>query len=255
MAPRRVTMTALEGVPLVEPGDDLSDIVGDAVARTTGRIESGDILVVAQKVVSKAEGRYVDLDAVEVSDKAIRLAADCEKDPRLVQVILSEAEAVVAFRPGLVIAEHRLGFVMANAGIDESNVSQNAGRRVLLLPEDPDRSARALKENLDRRFGVDVGILISDSFGRPWRNGVVGVAIGCAGVCALRDMVGTADLFGRPMEVTEVATADDLASAAALLMGQCAEATPLVQISGIVAAAPATAASVLVRPRQRDLFR
>ncbi len=249
-----VTLNALADIPMIEPGDDLVSIIGDSVASHVGAVATGDVVVIAQKIVSKAEGRYVLLDRVQVTDAARDLAERIKKDPRRLQVVLSESAGIVAHRPGIVIAEHRLGFVMANAGIDESNVDHSAGERLLLLPEDPDRSAREIRQGLEARFGCRLGVVISDSFGRPWRNGVVGVAIGCAGVEAVRNLVGTHDMFGRQMQVTEVAVADEIASAASMLMGQGAERLPVVHIRGLAAAGNAPASS-LIRPKERDMFR
>src|SRR5262249_57081878 len=209
---REVTLTALSGIKLVEPGDDLGTITVGAL-RGNGLVPTdGDVLVVAQKIVSKAEGRYVDVSTVRPSERARALAAEVDKDPRFVEVVLSESKRLVRHRPGLLIVEHRLGFVMANAGIDHSNVAaEDGGERVLLLPEDPDGSARALRDHLARVFGTKIGVIISDSFGRPWRKGTVGVALGAAGLPALIDMRGHPDLFGRALQVTETGFADELA--------------------------------------------
>jgi coenzyme F420-0:L-glutamate ligase/coenzyme F420-1:gamma-L-glutamate ligase len=177
------------------------------------------------------------------------------KDARLVEVILSESDEVVRRRRDVLIVAHRLGFVMANAGVDQSNIDSENGEHVLLLPRDPDASASALKTQLDREFGVNMGIVINDSFGRAWRNGVVGVALGAAGVPALWDMVGMPDLFGRQMRVTEVGLADEIAAAASLLMGQAAEGQPVVHLRGLVCDAPAVPASALLRAKALDLFR
>lgn len=249
-----VTLTALSDIPLIEPDDNLASIIGDSIEREFGGLLDGDVLAVAQKVISKAEGRYVRLDDVLISAEAATLAAKIAKDPRRVELVLRESNAVVASRPGIVVVEHRLGFVMANAGIDESNVDHSAGERVLLLPENPDQSARQLKASLDDRFGCRIGVIITDTFGRPWRNGVVGVAIGCAGVESVRDLVGAPDIFGRQMQVTEVAVADEIASAASMLMGQGDERRPVVLIRGLDVAGDRPAASI-VRARERDMFR
>lgn len=249
-----VSLTALQDIPLIEPGDDLASIIGDAIERDMGGIVDGDVIAIAQKVVSKAEGRYVRLADVVVSDEANALASKIAKDPRRVQLVLQESNAVVASRPGIVIVEHRLGFVMANAGIDESNVDHSGGERVLLLPEKPDRSAGELKAVLEKRFGCRIGVVITDTFGRPWRNGVVGVAIGCAGIESVRDLIGAPDMFGRPMQVTEVAVADEIASATSMLMGQGSERRPVVVVRGLDVAGDRPAASI-VRARERDMFR
>jgi len=252
----RVTMTGLAGIPLVRPGDDLGAITVAAL-RSNGLVpEQSDVLVVAQKIVSKAEGRYVDIATVQPSERAIALAAELDKDPRFVEVVLSESKRVVRHRPGLLIVEHRLGFVMANAGIDHSNVAEEDGvEQVLLLPVDPDGSAQALRQYLIGAFGVGLGVIISDSFGRAWRKGTVGVALGAAGLPALVDLRGHPDLFGRELLVTETGFADEIAAAAGLLMGQADEAVPIVLVRGLAWSAPDRPGSFLIRPAEHDLFR
>ena len=253
---REVMLKALTGIKLVEPGDDLGAITVEAFATNGVQPRTGDVLVVAQKVVSKAEGRYVEVAWVEPSERAITLAAKLGKDPRFVEIVLGESKRVVRHRPGLLIVEHRLGFVMANAGIDHSNVSTADGaERVLLLPCDPDASARALRDHIARNCGVLIGVIISDSFGRPWRKGTVGIALGAAGLPAVIDMRGRPDLFGRELRVTETGFADEIAAAAGLLMGQAAEALPMVLVRGLVWSAPEAPAAALVRPAEHDLFR
>ena len=220
MGSGQLTLIALTGIKLVEPGDDLGAIAVAAFAANGLLPEAGDVLVVAQKIVSKAEGRYVDVTTVEPSEQAIALAAEVHKDPRFVEVVLSQSKRVVRHRPGLLIVEHQLGFVMANAGIDHSNLPlQGGSERVLLLPEDPDGSALALRKRLVGVFGTDIAVVVSDSFGRAWRKGTVGVALGAAGLPALIDMRGHPDLFGRELLVTEIGFADEIAAAAGLLMG------------------------------------
>ena len=251
-----VTITGLSGIKLVEPGDDLGAITVAAFAANGIVPEDGDVLVVAQKIVSKAEGRYVDVATVQPSERAIALAAELDKDPRFVEVVLSESKRVVRHRPGLLIVEHRLGLVMANAGIDHSNVPTDDGvDRVLLLPEDPDRSARALREHLIRVFGTGIAVIVSDSFGRAWRKGTVGIALGAAGLPALVDLRGHPDLFGRALLVTETGFADEIAAAASLLMGQADEAMPMVLVRGLAWSAPEVPAAALIRPAEHDLFR
>jgi len=254
--PRAVTLTPLSGIKMVEPGDDLGAITIAALRDNSLVPEDGDVLVVAQKIVSKAERRYVDVATVRPSERAIALAAEVDKDPRFVEVVLSEATRVVRHRPGLLIVEHRLGFVMANAGIDHSNVAaQDDGERVLLLPVDPDGSAHTLRQRLMDVFGVGIGIIISDSFGRPWRKGTVGVAIGAAGLPAFVDLRGQPDLFGRELLVTETGFADEIAAAAGLLMGQADEAIPIVLVRGLAWSVTDQPAAALVRPAEHDLFR
>jgi coenzyme F420-0:L-glutamate ligase/coenzyme F420-1:gamma-L-glutamate ligase len=253
---REVTLTALSGIKLVERGDNLGAITVAALRDNRLVPKDGDVLVVAQKIVSKAEGRFVDIATVEPSERAIALAAEVDKDPRFVEVVLSESRRVVRHRPGLLIVEHHLGFVMANAGIDHSNVAAEDGtERVLLLPADPDGSAKALRQHLLSVFGVGVGVIISDSFGRPWRKGTVGVALGADGLPAFVDLRGHPDLFGRELLVTETGFADEIAAAAGLLMGQADEAIPMVFVRGLTWSAADVPAAALVRPAEHDLFR
>jgi coenzyme F420-0:L-glutamate ligase / coenzyme F420-1:gamma-L-glutamate ligase len=249
-------LLSLPGFPLVQPGDDLAGLIAGGLARAAVALHAEDVVVVAQKVVSKAEGRAVALDTVTPSARAVALAAEIGKDARLVQVILSESVRVVRSRPNLLITEHRLGFVMANAGVDHSNVAPpGEPDQVLLLPLDPDASAARLRDGLAARCGMAPGVVISDSFGRPWRRGTCGVAIGAAGIASLVDMRGRPDLFGRTLEVTIIARADEIAAAAGLLQGQAGEGTPAVLLRGLTATAPALPAAVLVRPPAEDLFR
>jgi coenzyme F420-0:L-glutamate ligase/coenzyme F420-1:gamma-L-glutamate ligase len=245
---------ALKGLPMVSAGDDLAALIIAALDRR--ELRRGDIVVVAQKIVSKAEGRTVDLATVTPSAAAESLAAAVGKDPRLVEVILSESTRVVRSRPNLIIVQHRLGFVMANAGVDQSNVAPVDGvHRVLLLPRDPDASAEALRAKLEQRYGVSVGVIISDSFGRAWRRGTCGIAIGAAGLPSLIDLRGQPDLFGRTLEVSIIGFADEIAAAASLLQGQAAEAQPVVLVRGLDWSAPIAPAAELVRPLEEDLFR
>src|SRR5712691_9557768 len=252
----QLTITGLRSVPMVQAGDDLAVIALDAYAATGLAPADGDVLVVAQKIVSKAEDRIVDVAAVEPSERAIALAAEVEKDPRLVEVILSESRRIVRHRPNLVIAEHHRGWVMANAGIDHSNVAPADGvERVLLLPVDPDASARALQQLLAESCGKRIAIIVSDSFGRPFRRGTVGIALGAAGLPAVIDWRGHPDLFGRKLEVTETGFADEVAAAASLVQGQADEGTPIVLVRGLTWSAPEAPAAALVRPAEHDLFR
>jgi coenzyme F420-0:L-glutamate ligase/coenzyme F420-1:gamma-L-glutamate ligase len=256
MPPGSVTLLPLRGIKLVEPGDDLGAITVAAFTANGIVPQTGDVLVVAQKIVSKAEGRYVDVTTVSPSERAVELARELDKDPRFVEVVLSESKRVVRHRPGLLIVEHRLGFVMANAGIDHSNLPEQAGaERVLLLPEDPDASARVLQEHLAGACGARLAVIIADSFGRPWRKGTVGIALGAAGLPALIDLRGRPDLFGRALLVTETGFADEIAAAAGLLMGQADEAVPMVLVRGLSWSAPEVSAAALVRPAEHDLFR
>jgi coenzyme F420-0:L-glutamate ligase/coenzyme F420-1:gamma-L-glutamate ligase len=253
---KRVSYTGLPNIPLIEPGDDLAGIIIDALHEADLQLTNGDVLVIAQKVVSKAEGRYLELDSIKPSPRAIELAGHIRKDPRQIEAILSESSEVVRAGEGVLIVAHRLGFIMANAGIDESNIEQEGGsRRVLLLPRDPDAACAVIKSRLDMASGAAVGVIINDSFGRPWRNGVTGVALGAAGLPALQSLIGAPDLFGRAMRVTEIAVADELAAAASLVMGQSDEGLPVVHVRGFQSQAPHAPASALVRPKERDMFR
>jgi len=207
---------------------------------------------VTQKVVSKSENRYVRLDSVAVSARASEVAALCGKDPRLVEMVLRESERIVRAAANVLIVRHRLGFVSANAGIDQSNID-GSNEQLLLLPQDPDRSAAALREEIARELGVDVAIVIVDSFGRPWRLGTCGVCLGSAGLVALKDYRGQTDLNGRRMEVTEVAQADEIAAAASILMGPSDQSLPIVVIRGLDLSG-AGRAQDLLRPVEQDLF-
>jgi coenzyme F420-0:L-glutamate ligase/coenzyme F420-1:gamma-L-glutamate ligase len=249
-------LIALPDFPQVASGDDLAALTAEALARGGLELRSDDVLVFAQKVISKAEGRRIDLAQVVPSARALELAQTVQKDPRLVELVLRESRRVVRCAKDVLIVEHRLGLIMANAGIDQSNVADPAcGELVLLLPEDPDASAARLRDRLRKLTGCEPGILISDSFGRPWRVGTVGVAIGCAGFPATLDLRGQADLFGRPLRVTVVGHADEIAAAASVLMGQGSEARPVILVRGLASRTPHQAAAALIRPQQQDLFR
>lgn len=253
---RRMTLTALPGIPTIRQGDDLALVIVDAFARAQLVPEDGDILVLAQKIISKAEGRSVRLPDVDPSPKAIELADIAHKDPRVVELILRESVDVLRCRPGVIIVEHRSGLVMANAGIDASNVDRSEGdERVLLLPEDADLSAAALRAALHGLVGRDIGIVVADSFGRAWRNGTVGTAIGLAGTPGLWDMRGLPDRNGRALISTEVAIADELAAAASLLMGQADEGLPVVHVRGFPRPLRPSSVKELIRDRTTDLFR
>src|ERR1700737_3614111 len=251
-----IELLAVPGIPRIAKDDDLVALIGEGLARGGIVPRGGDVFVLTQKIVSKAEGRMIDLAAVEPSAAAIELATKVQKDPRLVELILSESVRVVRARPGILIVEHRLGFVMANAGIDQSNVgSPDEPQRALLLPVDPDRSAATLRRRLSEKFGVPVAVIISDSFGRAWRRGTCGVAIGAAGLPSLMDLRGSPDLFGRALQVSITGHADEIAAAASLVMGQGAEGQPVVIVRGLTWRGPDNAASELVRPANEDMFR
>jgi len=247
---------ALTGLPLIKAGDDLVEMIASSLKQNGVEPRAKDVLVVAQKIVSKAEGRMVDLATIKPSARAIALATEVDKDPRLVEVILSESVRVVRARRNVLIVEHRLGFIMANAGVDQSNVGPADGaQRALLLPEHPDRSAAALRRGLAAATGIDLAVVINDSFGRAWRQGTAGVAIGAAGLPALIDLRGRPDLFGRKLEVSFIGFADEVAAAASLVMGQADEAEPVVLIRGLRWSAPESTAASLIRPSNEDLFR
>lgn len=245
----------LADLPLVEPGDDLAEILAGALRRGAFELQAGDVLVVCQKIVSKSEGRYVLLEDVTPGTRARELAGITGKDPRLVELVLAESDEVLRADTGRLIVSHKLGFVVANAAIDQSNVSQEDGERVLLLPEDPDASARALREGLRARLGLSLGVIVNDSFGRAWRNGVIGTAIGLAGLPAIYDLVGRLDIFGRAMQTTQTAFADEIASAASLVMGQTDSGIPAVLVSGLSYEPAEHSAAELIRPKTQDLFR
>ena len=253
-----LTLIPLSGIPLIRQGDNLADIVLSALQANHLAIEENDILVFAQKIVSKAEGRIVDLATVRPSQGAFELAAQTEKDPRFVELVLQESNEILRTRPGTIIVEHKLGFVCANAGIDHSNVA-GAGTSteewVLLLPAEPDRSAELICTEIESKTGKQVGVLIIDSHGRAWRNGTVGVAIGVAGLPGLQDLRGQPDLFGFTLRITQVGVADELAAAASLVMGQGAEGTPVVHVRGFPYSLREGSLKELIRPREQDLFR
>jgi coenzyme F420-0:L-glutamate ligase/coenzyme F420-1:gamma-L-glutamate ligase len=250
-----LVLTALPAIPSVQQGMDLAGVILNASAGAHLAVKDLDVFVVAQKIVSKAEGRKVRLRDVEPRAEALRLAGECQKDPRIVELILRESSAVLRCRPNLLIVVHRLGFVLANAGIDASNVDSKDGEEaVLLLPQDPDESAARLRRAIERKTGAKVGVIVNDSFGRAWRLGTVGTAIGVAGLPAVADLRGRPDRNGRLLQSTEVGIADELAAAASSLMGQADEGLPVVHIRGFSISGEGRAAD-LVRPPQLDLFR
>lgn len=253
-----LTLTPIPGIPLIQSGDDLSEIILQACSWAGMALQDGDILVLAQKIVSKAEGRLVNLVSVSPSSRAIELGRRIEKDPRLVELILSESREVLRARPGTIIVEHRLGFVCANAGIDHSNVAGLGNENeeyVLLLPENPDASAEAIRRSLEQASRVSMGVMIIDSHGRAWRMGTVGVAIGLSGLPGLVDLRGTLDLFGYELRITQVGAADELAAAASLVMGQAAEGTPVIHVRGFPYPLRSGSLNELVRPKEQDMFR
>lgn len=248
-----LTLTPLQGVPKVRAGDDIALITLEAAASSNISLQSGDILVYAQKIISKAEGRLVELSTVKPSTEAVRLASVTEKDPRIIELVLSESRAVLRARPGVIIVEHNLGLVLANAGIDRSNV--DGAEHALLLPLDPDASARRIRADIAAKANCDTAVMIIDSIGRAWRNGTVGTLIGSSGIPTLLDLRGKPDLFGRVLETTEVGWGDEMASAASLVMGQAAEGWPVVHVRGGPALRGEGTGRDLLRPKGKDLFR
>ena len=262
-----LTITPLQNIPFIRQDDDLADIILNSLQDNNIKLENNDILVIAQKIVSKAEGRMVELSTVIPSQPAIEVANKTEKDARLIELILQESNEVLRTRIGTIIVEHKLGFVCANAGIDHSNVTpSNTQTRInpetnqeeewlLLLPQDPDLSSRMIRDDIQSKTGKRIGILIIDSHGRAWRNGTVGMTIGVSGLPALEDLRGKPDLFGAELRITQVGVADELAAAASLMMGQAAEGTPVIHVRGFPYPLREGSLKELIRPKEQDLFR
>jgi len=254
VSPTQVTFTGLPGIPHVQPGDDLAALICASLSQAGLTLETGDIVVITSKLVSKAEGRFVNLNTVQPSARACRVAKIVRKDPRMVELILRESTAISRMRQDVLIVRHRLGFTLANAGIDHSNVGRESDDWVLLLPEDPDRSARQIRQRLAELTGVAPGVVISDSHGRPFRVGTVGVAIGLAGLPAVWDKRGQRDLYGRELRVTVTGLGDELAAAAGLVTGQGAEGLPVVLVRGLQVPPGEGRAADLIRPEALDLY-
>jgi len=253
-----LTLTPLSDIPLIQPGDDLAGVILRAIESSALSLADGDVIVLAQKIVSKAEGQLVNLATVEPTPAALKLSAQSGKDIRVAELILRESNAVLRVRPGSVIVEHRLGFVCANAGIDHSNVAGEAGtfeEWVLLLPRDPDHSAAELRARLETASGRRLGVMIIDSHGRAWRIGTVGTAIGLSGLPGLMDLRGEPDLFGYTLKITVLGAADELAAAASLVMGQAAEGTPVVHVRGFPYPLREGSLQEMLRPKDQDMFR
>ena len=253
-----LTLTSLKNIPLIRQGNNLADILLKSLEETELTLQDNDILVLAQKIISKSEGRMVNLADVKLSPTAFELAALVDKDPRLIELILQESREVLRVRKGVIVVEHKLGFVCANAGIDHSNVTgeeKEDEEFVLLLPENPDASARRLREGIKRKTGKTIGVMIIDSHGRAWRNGTVGICIGLSGIPALVDERGWKDLFGYTLKATIVGVADELAAAASLVMGQAAEGTPVVHARGFPYPLGEGSLKELIRPKDMDMFR
>ena len=254
MSQTRLELFGVPGLPQFSAGDDLAALIGDGMVAAGMAPIDGDVLVVAQKIVSKAEGRTTLLSSVTPGTEAVELAKAADKDPAIVQLILDESSRIVRHRPGVIIAEHKAGWILANAGIDRSNVTANPDE-VLLLPERPNASAEVIRQAMRARFGVTLGVVIADSVGRPWRMGTTGMALGSAGVEALANLRGRSDMFGRLLEVSEHAVADSIAGAAELVMGEADEAMPVVIVRGLNEGYSKQDAEVLLRPSHEDMFR
>src|SRR5271154_1370582 len=247
-----ITLTAIEGIPMIMAGDNLAELIAHAIARMDLKLRNGDILALCQKIVSKAEGRQVNLKDVEPSPLALQFAARWDKDPRSVELVLRQTSRIVRMDNAVLIVETGPGWVCANAGIDESNSLEDD--RAILLPEDPDASAARIRNELKRLTGAEIAVIITDTFGRPWRDGLTEVCLGIAGMDPMLDLRGTTDLGGRELHHTVIAIADDLACAAGLLMPK-AGATPAVLIRGYQYKAVEGSAKALIRPAASDLFR
>lgn len=253
-----LTLTTLQNIPLIRQGDNLADILLNSLRETNLDLQDNDILVLAQKIVSKAEGRMVNLASLTPSQQAIDLGAQADKDPRLVELMLRESNEVVRSRKGVIVVEHKLGFICANAGIDHSNVmgdGDNNEEFVLLLPENPDASAKQLRGQIKQKTNKNIGVMIIDSHGRAWRNGTVGICIGLSGIPAVVDERGWKDLFGYTLKATVVGVADELAAAASLVMGQAAEGTPATHVRGFPYPLGEGSLQDLIRPKESDMFR
>jgi coenzyme F420-0:L-glutamate ligase/coenzyme F420-1:gamma-L-glutamate ligase len=247
-----ITLTAIEGIPMIKANDNLAELIADAIARMDLQLRDGDILSICQKIVSKAENRLVNLNDIEPSPLARKFAERWEKDPRAVELVLRQTSRIVRMDNAVLIVETGPGWVCANAGIDESNSLEDD--RAILLPEDPDASAMRLRKDLKRLTGAEIAVIITDTFGRPWRDGLTEVCLGVAGMDAMLDLRGSADLGGRELHHTVIAIADELACAAGLLMPK-AGATPAVLIRGYHYKPAEGSAKALIRPAASDLFR
>jgi coenzyme F420-0:L-glutamate ligase/coenzyme F420-1:gamma-L-glutamate ligase len=253
-----LALTSLQKIPLIRQDDNLADILVKSLQETNIELRNDDIIVIAQKIVSKSEARMVNIATVTPSPEAIELAKRCEKDPRVVELIIQESNEILRVRVGTIIVEHKIGFVCANAGIDHSNVAGSGNKNeeyVLLLPENPDRSARNIREQIKQKTGFNIGVAIIDSHGRAWRNGTVGICIGLSGLPGIIDERGWKDLFGYTLKVTVVGVADELAAAASLVMGQAAEGTPAVHVRGFPYPLGEGSLKEIIRPKDQDMFR
>ena len=242
------------GLPMIQEGDDLAPLITNQLHDNQQLLEHGDVSVIAQKIVSKSEGRLVSLASITPSEEAGRLAAETDKDARLVEVILRESDAVVRHKPGVMIMRHRLGHVGAHAGVAQSNIAHGADAAALLLPLAPAASAQRLREAIRHRSGKEIGVLISDSGNRPWRLGTTGIAIGASGFTVLDDRRGGTDLYGRELKVTLINRADSIAPAATLIMGETTERIPVAIVRGFEYEPVEHNAAMINRPVEEDLF-
>ncbi len=249
-----LTCFAIPEIPLIHPGDDLVALTINGLRDMNYDPKDRDVFLYSQKIVSKSEDRYIELGSVEPSERARKLSVETNKDPRLVEVILSQSRRVLKFRENLLITVHKLGFVMANAGVDKSNLDPDYKDAVLLLPEDPDQSSEKFKRRIDGHYGINAGVVICDSIGRAWRRGTVGQAIGCAGLPAVQDMRGEPDLFDQPLLVSEVGFADQVAAMATLVMGEAREGQPITVVSGLNWCGGDQTAKDILRSQEEDLF-
>ena len=242
-------------MPLIKPGQDLSKEIIKAISSESIEVDDGDVIAIAQKIVSKSENRYLDISLLSPSDEAITLSKQIDKDPKFIQAILNESKKVVRYRMGVLIVEHKLGFIHANAGIDRSNIDQEQDI-VLLLPKDPDASAKAISKSLSKFFTKNISVIITDTMGRPFRNGIVGFTIGSHNIECLLDERGKKDLYGNKLRVTQIGIADELAAASSLLMGQAAQKKPVILIKGYQFKQNNLSDSQsLIRGEEEDLFR
>ena len=242
-------------MPLIQPGQDVSDEIINAIASESILVDDGDVIAIAQKIVSKSENRYLDISSLSPSEEAKTLSKQIDKDPKFIQAILNESKKVVRYRMGVLIVEHKLGFIHANAGIDRSNIAQEQDI-VLLLPEDPDESAKEISQSLSQFFKKNVSVIITDTMGRPFRNGIVGFTIGSHNIECILDERGQKDLYENKLKVTQIGIADELAAAASLLMGQAAQKKPVVIIKGYKFKQNNLSDSQsLIRGEEEDLFR
>ena len=253
-----LNLEPIVGLPLIKKDDNIHELLDDALKKQNISLENGDIIAVTSKIISKSEGRFINLNDVKPSKEAIGLSKICKKNVQLIEIILQESKEIIRITKNTIIAEHKLGFICANAGIDHSNVSDeehSKGYWYLLLPKNPDQSARMLRDQIEISNGKKIGIIIIDSHGRPWRSGTVGCMIGTASVPALVDLRGKKDLFGFKLRITKVAAADELASAASLIMGQASEMIPAVHIRGFPYPLRESCLNEVIRKKSLDLFR